>query len=380
MKHKEFLLVAAIMMGGAISRGESMCVTDKVSLIRSLSDYEGWRSTYQDKDWIVEAIFFDLNGDGFDEVLLTFPNQRDRMGSSWRFLSTSPKWQRPKRHAGDVHLYCHPYNLYELKLRGERERMVGINAGLEIFVSDECVESSNGSFVLGMTREGRLSAQGITNGVGAILSNDNFDRLSRVRPEVYAGYAMLQIERGSITGHSGERSPEPEPPADVGRVLSELGWSKGLVVCFDADNDGDIDCYLAKGEVRASDEEDWTLYLNKDGRLNQATTPVVLNRKRGYAVTALAPKVRARANGFHRVAFNYKTTEDAVVVLAKENGKLVLRGCEACLREFPPESVLSAESLVSDFGFASLERLPCQTCSASGADAKHLDIDPRGAK
>ena len=73
MKHKEFLLVAAIMMGGAISCGESMCVTDKVSLIRSLSDYEGWRSTYQDKDWIVEAIFFDLNGDGFDEVLLTFP-------------------------------------------------------------------------------------------------------------------------------------------------------------------------------------------------------------------------------------------------------------------------------------------------------------------
>ena len=70
-------------------------------------DYEGWRSTYQDKDWIVEAIFFDLNGDGFDEVLLTFPNQRDRMGSSWRFLSTSPKWQRPKRHAGDVFRFAH---------------------------------------------------------------------------------------------------------------------------------------------------------------------------------------------------------------------------------------------------------------------------------
>ena len=38
-----------------------MCVTDKVSLIRSLSDYEGWRSTYQDKDWIVEAIFFEAS-------------------------------------------------------------------------------------------------------------------------------------------------------------------------------------------------------------------------------------------------------------------------------------------------------------------------------
>lgn len=384
-RNNVWLTVAAIGVA-AISFAEGASTQARPSNRRDImKGYTERFSPYQwfkAEEWNLLAVFSDYDGDGMEEALVSDPDGRTDRLYVWNYA-----WKEPGQSvaydtglAERSVLLCGPESFYKVTMSDSDPFVIASPANCEKYVKEERVSAKEGTFRVTAKNRGECCFCPIPRGVGAILQHMSFKRLDHMVPAVYGGFDVRLTRSQSPDADSVERSPEPEPPADVGRVLFELGWSKGLVVCFDADNDGDIDCYLAKGEVRAREEEDWTLYLNKDGRLNQATTPVVLNRKRGYAVTALAPKVRARANGFHRVAFNYKTTEDAVVVLAKENGKLVLRGCEACLREFPPESVLSAESLVSDFGFASLERLPCQTCSASGADAKHSDIDPRGAK
>ena len=116
------------------------------------------------------------------------------------------------------------------------------------------------------------------------------------------------------------------------------------VVFVDIDNNKDVDFYATELSRHKSGKFVWHLYRNEDGKFVRTDRTVI-----------------AGTNDFCRV-ITY-TRDPQLVILGGPGGS--------------PKDI---RRIITDRYFHRIERLPCQTCPASGADAKRSDIDPRGAK
>ena len=308
----------------------------------------GWKKSYTDGQWSLATIFFDLDGDGYEEVLLAPPIQHDRDGTDWTFLSLKPGWNLPECKPGDVSLYCDSKTFYSYKRKSTRLRMLCIDSYAEHYAGLNQPDGFEYSGFVGVSKSGKLSLDEKVE-VEECLAYDDFEFIERLGEDVYSGYE-LKIEHPRLKPRLGPGCGDQSMVTNTVDIASLMQDVERTVASDDAcashmqvftylpvdeDNDGDPDAFLTRDTSRLKNEKFvWRLYRNEDGKFVRTDRTVI-----------------AGTNDFCRV-ITY-TRDPQLVILGGPGG-----------------SPKDLRRIITERYFHRIERLPCRTYPAGGADSR----------
>lgn len=219
---------------------------------------------------------------------------------------------------------------------------------------------------LKMTADGCLLYDKLPRGIAEELFSGAAERLERAYSCFYIGSELkpksmdpgcefkalrkgAEFEDGMFALLKELMREGPSATNDVGKVCH--------VVYLDADNDGDTDCYVARGE--ATDVMRWRLYLNEHGTFRRAQETIWHNKARQYGFTAIEPEVQASTKSFYRAVFH--DGEPTVIVVGQDEKGFYSQSERKYRGSFSEGKIMDLDYTIRHPCFHGIERLPAYT-------------------
>lgn len=293
----------------------------KDEYIQQFTDAQKPHRYFQSDEWVVEALFFDFNGDGYaDEALLASPDQRYTDGCSWlpsRYVKGKGVLVCTNICDG-TSVYCRNDRFYKLELLQSPKLLVG---------RDITVAKREGNVyhqryvdaIIGIDSNLCFKVLELEHGMAAFVLLPCFRRLDSLTTELYKGFRVKRQQPYSVNASRESISNKRVSIGRMGRPCSFDLFINGYrqkvkeqptinrrvtvyAVFFDADNDGDVDFYMSSDvEERQNGQYEWHLYLNDGGRFAKAKKTVWFNVGKDYNRESIEPDETASMNSFYRV-------------------------------------------------------------------------------
>ncbi len=350
-------------------------VQDGADLLRRFSATDQWFQAEQEGRKYYEAILHDLDRDGDIDCIYADTDNHYSDGCAWEAMQNrgeeDPFCPLDETRFEYVDVYARPERFYLLGGLSLPPQLVVDCA--RIYESEKLSGKRNSQVAcsarLKMTPDGCLLYDRLPNGLGYELFSGAAESLERAYSCFYYGSELkprsmapdcafeplrkgAAFENGMYRLLSGILRTTPSVTNAVDDCCH--------VVYLDADNDGDTDCYVARG--RGTDELDWKLYLNERGDFRRAEKTIWQNKARRYGFTAVEPEVRAATNAFYRVV---ATEGEPSVIVVRKDGEGYYSQSERKFRgEFSPGEIFGLEETIRHPCFHAIERLPSKTYRA----------------
>ncbi len=311
--------------------------------------------------WVVEALFFDLDGDGrTEEAFLAAPDQHYADGNAWVAVRKNAVTDRVECHPAvgesGINLFSHPWKLYVVSCSGICDRLYGN----DVTIYDIRNYGTRGSkqktyrddVLIGMDTNGFLRATSVKDGFSGLVAERGFKRLGRAVTEFYKGEDMRLARRSGMVSDVSASKPKgfgEFAEKYRGETKRRLGVDRKVTifaVFFDADNDGDADFYVTSDvEVRNGGQFEWHLYLNGGDRFFRADKAVWFNTDKGYSRESIQPDETAPMNSFYRVQRDNGFVP-SIIILDRNGGEIHSRA--AIRQALSPRPVPPAKHLSRD--------------------------------
>ena len=308
---------------------------------------EKWLKNEPESMWCYEVVFFDFNGDGCEEALACDQLDRETGACSWSFVCRTARGDivssgradddvSIKAKSGEISFGCPARCLYKVVF-DNMERLIGRDVGLYEYVpTSEGKERqlySSQTILLSMPQGTQLVAAKLPNGIDDVVVNPGFRRLEHAHCEVYAGFDMKRLcpdqrcsvsdkenlLNGGLVAPVGFKSFAERYREDVKRRLGLTRPVTVYAVFFDADLDGDADCYVSSdAESAGAGRYRWTLFLNDAHEMRKAKERVWRDRGTIKDVAMLEPEDVAGKDSFYRVV---RTHGSAQILVMESDGK-----------------------------------------------------------
>ena len=302
----------------------------KYECIKAFMDVENPFRYFKPDEWVVEALFFDFDGDGkMQEAFLASPDQRYADGNGWvttRKNNVTGKFEyHPTVGEDSLDIYSHSWKLYVVSLDGVRDRLYGN----DVMIYDiKNFGASNGTqniyrddVLLRMDTNGFLRATSMKNGFSDLVSNSGFKRLDRAVTEFYKGKEVKFVKRSeTATDISLSRPKEIEEfvrqyREEMKRRFAVKRKVNVYVAFLDADNDGNADFYVSSNvEKRQDGQYEWHLFLNAEGKFGKAEKAIWFNADKEYNRESVEPDEIAFKDSFYRVQRRYGFSPSTVIL------------------------------------------------------------------
>lgn len=284
-------------------------------------DLSGCRQSWSSDLWYVQCIFFDMDGDGVDEVFTVTPSEEDGDGHVWRVWSVAGGRLKQVRLAGDLNYYCDSSSFFRLLSEKGHDRFLGIGMNENRREGDRRVfveAKADREFLLRKDRTYCLDE--IKPDVDSLFRREGSVRIERLYPEWYFGF---DFKPPTDTPHNNytRRMPYRLPCGDLrrgGGVSAPVGFQSFVesyrqdakrqssvsgnmtvhVIFLDVNGDGAVDCYVSSSVEKDNGRKlRWSLYVNKNGVLTKEPDEEQLPNGK----SCLASKVVAGRSSFCRV-------------------------------------------------------------------------------
>ena len=374
-----------------------------------------------DRFYGVSAFFFDFDGDGEEEALVSDYLENDPMGAGWKLvyrdrqaiLKTGRILDVTRKEA-ILRVFARARLFYRADFAHGIRSFLGRQIAVAEYVADEPqilreVSCQHRDAVLTMNEQGRLVVHDLPNEVDDIVGNPGFEKLERAFWENYQGPEMKRVPwSGWYRGYKpipaeqlrplGGLVPPPGFDTFVKRYREEVKGRLNitnrvtvLAVFHDGDNDGDVDAYVSSSAERMEGERyKWHLYLNGKNGLLRAMRRISKRTNEFDDAVFIEPEEVVPRTAFHRVVRFGR--QPLVVVLEMVGKRVHTRGFLKYVTEderrtqphvgaalYDKEKSqayqdwrdevderlgyvhpLDLRELVDDFSFFRLERLPCK--------------------
>lgn len=287
--------------------------------------------SYWSNAWSVAAVFFDLNRDGcLDAIVATSDQQVDKR-FDWLPMQ--------KNHDGNISIKdgigenvfvgCYPFAVYKATMSGGVNLLVGRDCSIDKYESGKRVWFKQPyDLIFHTDKAGCHSPQIDQFMIDKVVRNPDFIRLERVEPSWYLGYELKLAppdKRRAIPNNENLPNGGLAVPGDFkafarhyrNEVKQRLGIEKPVAVYavfFDADLDGDADCYVSSDAETAEDGKyRWTLYINDENKFGKATGRMWINRGTIHDIAMLEPEDVAPKHAFYRVVRTYGSAQILVM-------------------------------------------------------------------
>ena len=295
----------------------SMASDFKYECIKAFMDVENPFRYFKPDEWVVEALFFDFDGDGkMQEAFLASPDQRYADGNGWvttRKNNITGKFEyHPTVGENSLDLFARSRKLYVVSFEGVRDRLYGNDVTIydikNFGASNETQNIYRDDVLLRMDTNGFLRATSMKNGFSDLVSNSGFKRLDRAMTEFYKGKEVKFVKRSeTATDISLSRPKEIEEfvrqyRKEMKRRFAVKRKVNVYVVFLDADNDGNADFYVSSDiEKRQNGQYEWHLFLNAEGKFAKAEKTMWFNADKWYNRESINPDEVAGKDSFYRV-------------------------------------------------------------------------------
>lgn len=369
------LIPFMLTVSSSVHAAAKSAVQDGADLLRRFSATDQWFLTEQDGRKYYEAILHDLDGDGDIDCIFADTDNHYSDGCGWEAIQNRGK-EEPF-HALDttrfefVDVYARPERFYLLGSLPMSPQLVV--DGAHIYESEKLSGKRNSQVVcsarLKMTPDGCLLYDRLPNGLGYELFSGAAERIERAYSCFYYG---SELKPRSMAPECSFEPLRKGAAFEDGmyRLMKEILRTTPSVtnavddcchvVYLDADNDGDTDCYVARG--RGTAELDWKLYLNEQGDFRRAEKTIWHNKARRYGFTAIEPEVRAATNAFYRAVF--RDGEPAVLVVGKDETGFYSQSERRYRDKFGEGEIMDLGWTIRHPCFHGIERLPCRAYAA----------------
>lgn len=367
-------LIAILVSCSAMGQGECSEAHGREMLLR-FSRTDEWFGTQREGGLCYLAFFHDLDGDGSLDAVLADADNYDVRSSLWagvRFraegdLEISDKKGPDK----SVNVNAREDQFFLLRSKRGEFSLAVVNALVYDVkpVGQKAENLISCDVRLKMTPDGCLLYDRLPNGLGYELFSGAAERIERAYSCFYYG---SELKPRSMAPECSFEPLRKGAAFEDGmyRLLKEILRTTPSVtnavddcchvVYLDADNDGDTDCYVARG--RGTDELDWKLYLNEQGDFRRAEKTIWHNKARRYGFTAIEPEVRAATNAFYRAVF--RDGEPAVLVVGKDETGFYSQSERRYRDKFGEGEIMDLGWTIRHPCFHGIERLPCRAYAA----------------
>ena len=320
--------------------------TGHADFLRKHFDVSYWKSTWTDDTWHIRGIFVDMDGDGEDEMIAATTSEEDRTGDVWKiWMLGSDGKMRQVIHSGEVYFSCRAESFYKMNLQNGTSIVLGLglNAGRRD-LEGRRITAPTPDCAFALTKDGKYSLHEISPDVDTAFREKTVVSIERLYPEWYFGFTFTppanmphdpctmrmpyRIPRGNIQVRGGVECPKGFAAfaAEYGRTVQKRVIVEGDVTVYavflDADNDGDVDCYVSCSAEKASAETfRWNLFLRDQDKLSKADA-VVYPVARKKNICRLSPSVIASRDAFCRIV-RYDVEPFFMVLDNKTTGRQV---------------------------------------------------------
>ena len=278
-----------------------------------------------------EVLFFDLDGNGVEEALISSSVARDRTGNGWDVTKRNPETGRIESHPSPeivesgIHFASHTSELFIVSLDGSRDCLYVDNA---LICELKDFGARNGTqryyrddVFLTMDAKGFLKAESVKSGFFDIVSNPAFRRIDHAATEMYSD-ADAKFISGNPAAVDISLPRPKEFDAFVVKYREEVKRRMKIdrkvtvyAVFFDADNDGDADFYVTSdAEGRPNGQYEWHLYLDDGGKFSKAEKTVWFNKDKPWSRESVEPDETAGKDSFYRVQRSFGFSPSVVIL------------------------------------------------------------------
>ncbi len=283
-----------------------------------------WRSP--DK-WVMNALFFDFNGDGREEAFVSY--------GDWMHERGEHVWSMAVRNSlGKVAV------VDEYSVEGHAQFFMRYEAASLPPLLVQICTRTNEVDVYYQPRTNKVVAVPLEKGIQHIIARKDFKKLSLVDEILYATFNLNEYGRGRFKHpvKTGLSIPHPKPDGlddfvenyrkKIKREKDFSGKLDIYVVLLDVNNDLKTDVYITSSVERVKkNKHQWHLYLNENGALVKATKRLWFNRFDyewdDRPTGLLDPDEVATKYSFYRVCYyGYHTPKSPTILIADydENG------------------------------------------------------------
>lgn len=357
------------------------------------------------ESWAVSARFFDFNGDGRTEALMGHTDRADLQFVWWGRDGKLICQDTPLLVDDANPCYSEGLSAYAVRFSGGVSRLVLLDALSYDSRTNHVQTSFRTNILCTVNSKFQLNTGFLKNGFDDLVRNPGFESLERIDVEVYAGHELKLISESSCSTNGAT--------ALAAGYLLPIGFEKFIqqyrakikreknvncsmtvfAIFLDANQDGDMDCYVSSSlHETQNGEHEWTLYLKNKDVYSVAEKPIwIFDRTEVRAWGIAESRVTAARNAFYQVVYHpFSSFEkpSTIVLLDWNASRLHSRTCRdyipaelyrkrpnrRCLGDGDSEfrnwaSLVKTQvgylppydfqEIISDACFHRLERLPC---------------------
>ncbi len=317
--------------------------------------FRDWSSGDSEGLYYTWAIFFDIDADRRQEVLMASGADDSRDGCNWHYVRSSLN-----NIVKDVYcdVYCRQKNLYVCEALSQPPLLVGREVIHYPEGAAEC-QVSDVSVALTPTKD-KIISYPLKDGFEQLICHPRFRRLSPVALSWFSGEELKEDVIRTFTPLPD--NPVMPPPSAALKTLiqnyrQEIKTQYNLTqkfavytISLDADNDGDDDVYISSYPERVKgDQLKWHLYMNRKGVYRPATKNMWISdptsKRHGDFLEVLDPEETASPFAFFRL-FHYGVPR--IIIFDNKRGRgltytyLKLISSEDHARR-PPEGIGDAD-------------------------------------
>lgn len=323
-------------------------------LLKEKFDTSYWRRYWSDDLWHIQCIFVDIDGDGEEEMIASTTSDEDRTGHYWHLWKNKNGKFKKMKMLGDIYFSCYADSFYKVKYKDGTIRVLGLgmNANIEkeLDNGNRIVVRSTPNCIFNFFHDNSYKLTELETSIDEEFRGDNLISIERLCPEWYFGFDFIPPKKMNPVRF---RMPYTAPVDSLYEYKKDITHLKSFIseyrknykfqrpvvyaVLVDADNDGDMDCYISTNhDVSQNGKLQWVLYTKNDKNYFLHDTH---DKK---SSVELPGKVAAGTNAFCRVVYQQKTP---VFFVITEESKLKPATCLSDLDVYRVEKlpVLSFE-------------------------------------
>jgi len=297
---KIILAISMALIGLYSYSYQSICENHR-ELLKNGLDVSFWRPIWGDVEdrWHIRCIFTEIEGRRL--MLGCTTGDEDRMGNAWGIWRMENGRFKMDKQIGDVGFNCNSESFYQMTFKDGWKVVLGLrmlSAGLYDAERRNIVKPTP-DCTFHFTNDGKYYLRPISPDFDTVFKGSGVASVERLCAEWYFGFdfRLPDVSRrnpqtiwspyfqplGDLRPGGGVVAPKAfkeflsEYRSGVRKRLAlEQKTIKVMAVFLDADNDGDVDCFVSNdAERQSSGVFQWRLYLSKNGVLSAASTAVV---------------------------------------------------------------------------------------------------------
>ena len=192
MVRKEITRIMSVVVMLFLCQSVSSMATDfKRDYIQKFTDLEKPYRYFKSEEWVVEALFFDFNGDGIvEEAILASPDQRYTDGNGW----IPSRYVREKgveigtNICEGTSVYCRNDSFYSLSMTQPLKFLVGRDISIGYRGRGKRYHQRHGDAIIEIDDNLCFKVSELKHGLDAMVSHPRFKCLDSVATELYKGF------------------------------------------------------------------------------------------------------------------------------------------------------------------------------------------------